>query len=105
MSSEAVELAHSKTKALRDDVWGMDIANTQGGFFDFGTMREVGGLAVDPSVIAAHRGFVGWAGKGGSLFLWNRERNIGFAYIMSGMMNGGNGGPRTAPFFEILQTK
>ena len=45
----------------------------------------------------------GCGGKGGSLFLWNREKNVGFAYTMSGMMNGGHGGPRTAPFFDVLR--
>ena len=41
------------------------------GFFDFGTMVEMAGLT---SLEAAERqnGFVGWAGKGGSLWLWKR---------------------------------
>ena len=102
-STRAVDDAHAGTRAVRDDAWGMDIANTRGGFFDFGTLRELGGMAVEPKVAAAMEGFLGWAGKGGSLFLWNREKNVGFAYTMSGMMNGGHGGPRTAPFFDVLR--
>ena len=79
-----------------------EFAGTQGGFFDFGSFAE---LAGNPNDAVAHvqRGFLGWAGKGGSLFLWNREKNVGFAYTMSGMMNGGHGGPRTAPFFDVLR--
>ena len=103
-SRATVDAAVSNTRARRDEAWAMDIASTQGGFFDFGTLRQVpGGLAVDPEVMAAMEGFVGWAGKGGSLFLWNRERNIGFSYTMTGMMNGGHGGARTVPFFEVLR--
>lgn len=33
------------------------------------------------------------------------EKNIGFAYVMNGMMNGGSGGPRTDAPFEVLRNK
>ena len=46
-----------------------------------------------------------WAGKGGSLFQFDSERKIGFAYVMNGMMNGGAGGARTARFYEVLMHK
>ncbi|GMI07048.1 hypothetical protein TrLO_g3405 [Triparma laevis f. longispina] len=82
----------------------MDISNTIGGFFDFGTMVTMANRPTPREATRQH-GFVGWAGKGGSLFLWNREKNIGFAYTMTGMMNGGSGGPRTDKFFEVLRNK
>lgn len=101
VSEDSVTNAMGGLKRLRDDVWCMDISNTRGGFFDFGTMVEVAGLDTSEEA-TQQRGFVGWAGKGGSLFLWDAKRRIGFAYVMSGMMNGGNGGPRTEPFFKIM---
>ena len=72
--------------------------------FDFGTMVEMAGV---PCLEAAERqiGFLGWAGKGGSLWLWHPGKKIGFAYVMNGMMNGGNGGPRTDALFETLKDK
>lgn len=102
VQEETVDEALGGTKRLRDQVWSMDISNTRGGFFDFGTMVEVAGLETLDAAKAQH-GFVGWAGKGGSVFVWNREKRIGMAYVMNGMMNGGSGGPRTAPFFEIMK--
>jgi len=30
-------------------------------------------------------GWQGWAGFGGSLFVWNREHNLGVGYVMNGM--------------------
>ena len=99
-STRAVDDAHAGTRAVRDDAWGMDIAN--GGFFDFGTLPRVERMAVEPKVAAA-MAVPRLGGQGGSLFLWNREKNVGFAYTMSGMMNGGHGGPRTAPFFDVLR--
>jgi CubicO group peptidase (beta-lactamase class C family) len=104
-SRDAVAHAMGGAKVARDDCWRMTMANSRGGFFDFGSITEMGGWAMPPAQAAAQAGFVGWAGKGGSLFLWHPAKRIGFAYTMSGMMNGGTGGPRTAPFFEVLCAK
>ena len=43
------------------------------GFFDFGTMVEMAGLtSLEATPAERQNGFVGWAGKGGSLWLWKR---------------------------------
>ena len=99
---ESVAEAMGAPKRARDAVWGMDLENSRGGFFDFGTMREMAGR---PTLDDAHRqrGFHGWAGKGGSLFLWNPEQELSMGYCMTGMMNGGSGGPRTDRFFDVIQ--
>jgi len=104
VSEETVRLALSEPKLLRDDVWRMTFASTRGGFADFGTFVELAGL---PNYSAAERqqGFTGWAGKGGSLFLFDRQRNLGFAYLMNGMMNGSAGGLRTERLLEVLRRK
>lgn len=104
VSAETVRLATSSPKVLRDDVWKMTYANTQGGFADFGTFVELLGM---PNEVAAEaqKGFQGWAGKGGSLFLFDTDRKLGLAYTMNGMMNGGAGGPRTARILEVLRHK
>lgn len=104
VSEETVRLALSDAKVLRDDVWGMTMAFTCGGFADFGSMTELSGVPCD-NLAQLQRGFVGWAGKGGSLFLWDVERNIGFAYVMNGMDLGLVGGPRAKPLLAVLSRK
>ncbi len=102
VSTAAVQAAHEAPKRNRDAVWQMDLPFTAGGFADFGSMVEVAGR---PTLEAAARqhGFFGWVGKGGSVFLWNREKQISIGYTCTGMANGGSGGPRTDAFFDILK--
>jgi len=47
----------------------------------------------------AFRGYKGWAGWGGSLFLWNEEKHLAFAFTMNAMEMGVLGDSRT---FSIL---
>ena len=101
-SAASVDKAMGSPKRNRDNVWCMDLENSVGGFFDFGTMREIAGRPT-PEGAARQKGFRGWAGKGGSLFLWNPDANMSIGYCMTGMMNGGSGGPRTDAFFESMQ--
>ena len=67
-------------------------------------MSEMAGLSC-PELGDVQKGFVGWAGKGGSVFVWDVERKIGFAYVMNGMMNALVGGPRTTSLYEVLREK
>ena len=64
--------------------FGMKTNFTQGGVNQFRGGEEMAVRA--PGEIVHYgdqvpRGFYGWGGYGGSVFLWSPEHNIGFAYI------------------------
>lgn len=110
VSEAAVKLALSEPLVRRDDCWRVTVANTKGDFFDFGTLTELMGMP-NEAAAAAQQAFVSWAGKVGSLFLFDPYRNPGFAWTMNGMiktekpMNGGASGPRTSRLFDVLKCK
>ena len=58
VSEETVRLATSAPKVLRDDCWRMTVANTRGGFFDFGSFVELAGNP-NEEVARTQRGFHG----------------------------------------------
>lgn len=57
---------------------------TQGGL-NFFTMRGSLNNKRDRSLNKGREGFYGWMGLGGSIFQWNPERNIGFAFVPTSM--------------------
>lgn len=57
---------------------------TQGGL-NFFTMRGSQNNKRDRSLNKGREGFYGWMGLGGSIFQWNPERNIGFAFVPTSM--------------------
>lgn len=65
---------------------------SQGGFADLNVME---GEGVNPSTREAFRDYVGWAGWGGSISVWNPKTGVAVGYVMTGMGNSAIGGPRT----------
>merc|ERR1712062_706314 len=57
---------------------------SQGGFGDWGRAE---GSMIPAISKAAHNGFIGWDGLGGSMMKWNPEKHIAFSYVPNGMLN------------------
>ena len=57
---------------------------TQGGLNLF-TMRGAKNNKRDRALNKGREGFYGWMGLGGSIFQWNPEQNIGFAFVPTSM--------------------
>ena len=68
-SAEGVAEAMGGAKNAHDDVWGMTFATSRGGFVDFGSMNEVGGLPCG-ELAKAQAGFHGWAVS------WSARRSV-----------------------------
>lgn len=78
-SPETWSQLHDKKKHLRID--GAASSNfTQGGL-NFFTMENSGNNRIDRGMNQGREGFYGWMGAGGSIFQWNPELEIGFAFV------------------------
>ena len=73
--------AHAEPKSLGGSV---TTHFTQGGLNLF-TMIGSKKNAIDRSLNKGREGFYGWMGLGGSIFQWNAEHNIGFAFVPTSM--------------------
>lgn len=51
------------------------------------TALKGGFTVMDPMIHVENTTFIGWAGAGGSLFVWNPELSIGFGYCDNGIFN------------------
>ncbi|KAI8150364.1 beta-lactamase/transpeptidase-like protein [Fennellomyces sp. T-0311] len=54
-------------------------------FFQLPMPALKGGWGISDGIAIEGVQFVGWAGMGGSVFIWNPEHKIGFGYCMNGM--------------------
>merc|ERR1712070_1282364 len=90
MSEEAWRASMSEFKVTLDEGVGMTTGFSQGGFCDFSSNE---GPQVHPDDVQALVGFYGWGGWGGSISMWDPERDVSFAYTMNGMNNYLLGGP------------
>ena len=81
LTPEVVKLAMSEPKIDHDKFMGATYSFTKGGFSNFGDFHSV----LTPSDFhKVYNGFSGWCGLGGSLFLWDSSRRVGFTYTMNG---------------------
>lgn len=87
LSEEAVLASMQGGESAVDETYGLECAFTQGGFADFGSMREACGVNLDEAVAKPRRGFIGSAGKGGSLSMWDPSRRLAVAYVPTGLHN------------------
>lgn len=80
LSPEVVQLAMSEPKVDHDKFLGSTYSFTKGGFSVFSDFRS----PLTPADFhQVYRGFSGWCGLGGSLFLWDTQRRVGFTYTMN----------------------
>lgn len=66
-------------------------------------MEDLEGNIMPAATKDLYRGMWGWGGRGGSLSLWDRERNVALAYTMNGLTLQGIGGPRSDRILAAVQ--
>ena len=76
---EAWQALHSKKKCLKMD-GAVTTHFTQGGLNYF-SMEGADNNSVDRGMHKGREGFYGWMGAGGSIFQWNPDLEIGFAFV------------------------
>lgn len=101
LSPETVQLALSDNKLAYDGFMNATYSFSKGGFSDFGDMES---STVNPLFKSIYKGFTGWCGLGGSLFLWNTTRRVGFNYAMNGKTLLPISGPRGDRIMKAVQT-
>ncbi len=77
ISKSAWDEMHAE--AVQRDMLGLDTIFTQGGVALFSPEAGAGGL--NHAANKGRDGFYGWMGLGGSIFQWQPERQIGFAFV------------------------
>lgn len=77
--SKSWQALHDKKKSLKMD-GAVTTHFTQGGLSYF-TMAGADNNSVDRGMHKGREGFYGWMGAGGSIFQWNPELEIGFAFV------------------------
>ena len=100
LSEKTIKLALSENKVACDGFLNATYSFSKGGFADFGDMNSI---TVNPEFRNIYSGFTGWCGLGGSLFLWNRERRVGFNYNMNGKSLLPISGPRGDRIMKAVQ--
>jgi len=90
ISKKALDLAYSSLDPRLDSAFGHNSTLTRNGWgvFDEGPWR----------------GFKGWAGWGGSLFLWNEEKQLALAFTVTAMELGLLGDTRSVAILEALNS-
>ena len=100
LSKDAVERSLSENKLARDGFMNATYSFSRGGFADFGDMESI---TFNPNFKNIYSGFSGWCGLGGSLFLWNTNRRVGFNYAMNGKTLLPCSGPRGDRIMKAVQ--
>ena len=100
LSDNTVNLALSDYKIAYDGFMNAKYSFSKGGFSNFGDMESV---TVNPDFKNIYSGFTGWCGLGGSLFLWNSQRKIGFNYTMNAKTLLPISGPRGDQIMKAVQ--
>lgn len=87
LSEEGVRRSMSKIKIAEDVGFKTTFGISQGGFGRFTDCFMDGKTPpiFHPDDRLCFENFMGWGGWGGSLSLWDTERNIAFSYVMNAM--------------------
>ena len=111
----------SEPKYAYDHYLNSSYSFTKGGYCSFGGFDDHGGL-VSKEFRDNMQGFSGWGknneliaeyimycycqigGLGGSIWVYNREKNVGLAYMMNGMHVTAIGGVRTDRIMKAVQS-
>jgi len=100
MSGEAATNIHKNVEVATDSFFDGETGVSQGGLVRFNSAR--GGMMESSVLSTVPDDLFGWGGWGGSLSFWSLDRNIAFAYVMTGMGNDVLGGGRAANFCKCL---
>ena len=90
------------TIAHEDEAFGFECGFTQGGFGDFGSLKKANGVDLEETVAVPRQGFLGWAGKGGSLSMWHPSKRLAVAYVPTGLHNSLINGEREEAIVNAL---
>lgn len=66
---------------IERDMMSMNTTFSQGGLASFPDPSSGYGSKLEAGLADGRQGYYGWMGLGGSIFQWNPERKIGFAYV------------------------
>jgi len=108
LTRAGVERAMASVEVAEMEGLGSAFGMSQGGFGRFSD--AFADPRAPPPIFApddarAFGNFVGWGGWGGSLSLWDRDRDISLAYCMNAMEPFALGGPRSRRILLALQSE
>ena len=66
---------------VKGDMMNMNTTFSQGGLASFPDSSDGYSSALEAGLADGRQGYYGWMGLGGSIFQWNPEHKIGFAYV------------------------
>lgn len=79
LSSQAHAALHAEP--IERNMMTMKTTFSQGGLASFSRPTDQPGSALEAGLNQGREGYYGWMGLGGSIFQWNLEHKIGFAYV------------------------
>jgi CubicO group peptidase (beta-lactamase class C family) len=88
ISESTVRSAHEAQPWMQDHVVERNVTFSTGGF------------GLDLTFPGSNTKWTGWGGIGGSMVFWNREKGLGFSYVMNSLSHNGIGDARS---FKLMQ--
>lgn len=105
LSAAGVARAMGEIKVAEDVGFKTSFGFSQGGFGRFSDAFANGASPpmLHPADRVAYGDFMGWGGAGGSISIWDCEKEVSFAYTMNAMSNSLLGGPGVRAILTELQ--